>query len=161
MSAFLKLGDIKGEASDSGHKDWITLESVSASVHRTIPSGAKDQNRARGSTSMGEFHIVRHVDASSVKLFEACANGTHIKEVEIHLCTQVKNKEEPYLKIKLSDVIVTSYSFHGTSSGDPIPTEEFALNAHKVEKTYVKVDHKTGEAKGNVVGKFSAGEGKA
>lgn len=157
MPAFLKLGDIKGESTDKDHKDWILIESMSAPVYRSIPAGAKDAQRPRGETTLGDTHIVRQLDSSSVKLQEACANGTLFKEVEIHLCTQAKNKAEPYLKYKLSDVIVSSYSFHGNASGEPLPSEEVSLNCSKVEWTYIKVDPKTFDPKGNVVGKYEPG----
>jgi len=29
MAGYLKIGDIKGESTDEGHKDWINLLSVS------------------------------------------------------------------------------------------------------------------------------------
>jgi type VI secretion system secreted protein Hcp len=161
MPAFMKLGDIKGEATDDGHKDWIIIESMSAPIARSIPSGAKDQQRTKGDTTLGDVVIVRQLDKSSTKLAEACANGTFFKEVEIHLCTTVKNKQEPYLKYKLSDAIVSSYSFHGTASGSPLPSEQLSLNYSKVEWTYIIVDPKTGDQKGNVPGKYDPGAGKA
>ncbi|HTN76134.1 MAG TPA: type VI secretion system tube protein Hcp, partial [Pirellulaceae bacterium] len=117
MPAFMKLGDIKGESTDQGHKDWILIESMSAPIYRNIPEGARDNERVRGRTTCGDVVVVRQFDKSSVKLQAACANGTFFKEVELHLCAQVKNKAEPYLKYKLSNVIITSYSFHGTAEG--------------------------------------------
>lgn len=161
MAAFMKLGDIKGEATDSGHKDWIKLESMSSSIHRTVPDGAKDQQRSRGTTMLSDIVVVRQLDKSSTKLQEACANGTYFKEVEIHFCMQAKNKEEPYLKYKLTDCIVTSYSISAYESGNPQPTESVSLNAAGAEWTYVTIDPKTGENKGNVPAKFSPGEGKS
>ena len=114
MPAFMKLGDIKGEASDQDHKDWIIIESMSSSIFRSIPSGAKDQQRTKGETTLGDIVCVRQLDKSSTKLQEACANGTFFKEVEVHFCTTVKNKQEPYLTYKLSDAIVSSYSCQAT-----------------------------------------------
>lgn len=161
MPIYMKLGDIKGESTDSGHKDWILVESMSAPIFRSIPEGAKDQQRTKGHTTLGDVVVVRQLDKSSTKLQEACANGTFFKEVEIHFCTTVKNKQEPYLKYKLSDVIVSSYSFHGNESGSPLPSEQITLSSVAVEWTYVVVDPKTGDPKGNVPGKYNPGEGKA
>lgn len=97
MPAFMKLGDIKGQATDDGHKDWIIIQSMSAPIQRTIPENARDQQRTQGSTSLGDIACVRELDKSSTKLQEACANGRFFKDVEIHLCATVKNKQEPYL----------------------------------------------------------------
>jgi type VI secretion system secreted protein Hcp len=134
---------------------------MSSSLSRTVPDGAKDQQRSRGHTMLSDVIVVRQLDKSSTKLQEACANGTYFKDVEIHFCTQTKNKQEPYLKYKLNDCIVTSYSISGHESGNPLPTESISINCSGAEWTYVTVDPKTGEVKGNVPTKFSPGEGKS
>lgn len=159
MAAFLKLGDIKGEATDKKHKDWIIIQSMSSPVFRSIPEGAKDSQRSRGDTTLGDIAVVRELDKSSVKLQESCANGTFFDTVEINFTSQVGNAQEPYYKYKLSDVIISSYSVHANSSGDPLPSEEVTLSYTKVEWTYVLLNPKTGKPDGNVPGKFNPGEG--
>ncbi|HEY8747136.1 MAG TPA: type VI secretion system tube protein Hcp [Tepidisphaeraceae bacterium] len=161
MPAFLKLGDIKGEATDQDHKDWIQVESMSAPIHRSIPEGAKDQQRARGDTTLGDVVIVRPLDKSSTKLQEACASGKFYADAEIHLCTTVKGKQQPYLKYLLKNVIISSYSFHGNGSGSPTPSEELTLAFTGVEWNYSVVDPATGDTKGNVPGKYEPSTGKA
>jgi type VI secretion system secreted protein Hcp len=161
MSAFVKIGDIKGEATDQGHKDWILFESVGSAIHRSIPQGAKDQQRTKGETTLADIVLVRQMDKSSTKLSEACANGTFYPEVEMHLCTTAKNKEEAYYMCKIKNVIVTSYSVHGNSAGDPLPSEEVTLGFTEIEWTYIVVDPNTGDKKGQVPAKYSPGEGKS
>lgn len=161
MPAFMKLGDIKGEASDQDHKDWILIESMSSSIFRSVPSGAKDQQRTKGETTLGDIVCVRQLDKSSTKLQEACANGTFYKEVEVHFCTTVKNRQEPYLTYKLSDVVVSSYSCHANSSGNPLPSEEITLGFTKAEWTYIVVDPKTGDKTGQVPAKYNPAEGRS
>lgn len=161
MPAYIKIGDIEGESTDKDHDKWILLESMSAPIFRSVPEGAKDQQRARGETTLGDLVMVRQLDKSSTKLQEACANGTFFKEAEIHFCTTVKNKQEPYLKYKLSNVIVTSYSFHGTASGDPQPTEEISLGYTEIEWTYVVVNPNTGDKEGQVATKYNPATGRS
>lgn len=161
MPAFMKLGDIKGEATDSDHKEWILIESMSSPMYRSVPSGAKDQQRTKGETTLGDIVCVRQLDKSSTKLQEACANGTFFKEVEIHFCTTVKNKQEPYLTYKLADVIVSSYSFQGNSSGSPLPSEEITMGYSKAEWAYIVIDPKTGDKKGQVPAKYDPGTGRS
>ncbi len=161
MPAYMKLGDIKGEATDTDHKDWIIIESMSSGIHRSVPQGAKDQQRTKGETSLGDISISRQLDKSSTKLQETCANGTFAKEVEIHFCTTVKNKQEPYLIYKLKDVIVSSYSIHANSSADPLPSEQITLGYSEVEWTYIVVDPKTGDKKGQVPAKYNPATGRS
>ena len=161
MPAFMKLGDIKGEATDTDHKEWILIESMSSPMFRSVPSGAKDQQRTKGETTLGDIVCVRQLDKSSTKIQEACANGTFFKEVEIHFCTTVKNKQEPYLTYKLSDVIVSSYSIQANSSGSPLPSEEITMGYTKAEWTYIVIDPKTGDKKGQVPAKYDPGTGRS
>lgn len=161
MPAFIKLGDIKGEATDDGHKDWIIIQSMSSPIYRSVPEGAKDHQRTKGETTLGDVVVLRELDKSSTKLQEACANGTFFSEVEIHFCSTVGNKQEPYLKYKLKDVIVSSYSISANSSGDPLPSESITLGYTEVEWTYVTLDPKTGKPTGNVPAKYNPGTGKS
>ena len=161
MPAYMKLGDIKGEATDTDHKDWILIESMSSPIFRSVPQGAKDQQRTKGETSLGDVSVTRQLDKSSTKLQEACANGTFFKDVEIHFCTTVKNKQEPYLTYKLSDVIVSSYSIFANSSGSPLPSESVTMGYTKAEWNYITIDPKTGDKKGNVPAKYNPAEGRS
>jgi type VI secretion system secreted protein Hcp len=161
MPAFLKLGDIKGEATDQDHKDWIRIESMSAPITRSVPQGAKDQQRSRGDTTLGDIVLVRQLDKSSTKLAEACASGKYYTDATIDLCVTVKGKQQPYLTYVIKNVIVTSYGFSGNSSGEPQPTEQVTLGFTAAEWTYIIVDPDTGDSKGNVPGKYEPATGKA
>ena len=161
MPAVSKLGDIKGEATDTDHKDWIIIQSMSSPIMRSVPEGAKDHQRTKGETTLGDISVVRELDKSSTKLQEACANGTFFQEVEVHFCSTVGNKQEPYLKYKLKDVIVSSYSIHANSSGDPLPSEAITLGYTEVEWTYIVLDPKTGKATGNVPAKYNPATGRS
>lgn len=155
MPAYMKLGDIEGEATDPDHDKWIKLESMSSPIFRSIPEGAVDNERTRGETTLGDIVIVRQLDKSSVKLQEACAKGKFFEEVEIDFCVRFKEKDEPYLKYKLKNVITTSYSFHGTATGEPVPTEEVTLGYSEIEWTYFVVNPKTGDSEGQVMGSYT------
>jgi type VI secretion system secreted protein Hcp len=161
MPAFMKLGDIKGQATDADHKEWILIESMSAPISRSIPMNARDQQRTQGSTSLGDVTVVRELDKSSTKLQEACANGTFFPEAQIDLCATVGNKQEPYLQYKLKNVIVTSYSFHGNATGSPLPTEQVSLGYTEIEWNYIVLNPETGKKEGNVPGKYNPAKGQA
>jgi len=153
----MKADPIKGQITDAGHKDWIEVKSMGAPIFRSIPQGAKDTQRTQGDTTPGDIVIVRNLDTSSVKLQEACANGTFFKVVEIHFTTQVNNKQETYLSYKLENVIISSYSIHVNDKGDPNASEEITMAYTKVEWTYTVVDPKTGNKQSTVPGKFDPG----
>jgi type VI secretion system secreted protein Hcp len=157
MPIFMKMGDIQGESTDQDHKNWILVESASTPVHRSIPPGAKDNQRSQGSTTLGDFVAVRNVDKSSAKIHEATANGKFFDTVELHLCNVINGKANPYLQYKLTNAVLTGYSFHGNSNADPLPTEEVSLNYEKIEITHTAFGP-DGKSKGNTVGKYEPGK---
>lgn len=130
---FLKIGDIKGESSDSKHKDEIELLSWSWGVSNP-GSMATGSGGGRGKASFQDLHMTHNIDSASHRLFAACATGEHIKEATL---TQRKQggKQEIFLKIKLTDIIVSSYQTGGNDGGG-LPTEQFSLNYAKVEFSY-------------------------
>lgn len=159
-AAFMKLGDIKGEATDNEHKDWIIIESMSSPIFRAMTTDSTTGvQRRRGDVILDDISCTKELDKSSPKIAEAICIGTVYPEVEIHFCIEVPNtdgtlgtRQEPYLTYKLKDVIVTSYSFHGNAAGDPLPTEEITLGYTEVEWTYITVDPKTGDKGAPVTG---------
>jgi type VI secretion system secreted protein Hcp len=161
MSAFIKIGDIQGQATDQNHKGWILLESLNSDIVRSIPAGAKDSQRTQGETMLGDISLVRVLDKSTPKLAEACAAGTQFPEVAVHFCTTVGGAEEPYLKYKLKNVVISNYSYSGNSTGDPLGSESLSLSYTEVEWTYVVINPDTLKKEGEVPGKYSPPSGKA
>jgi type VI secretion system secreted protein Hcp len=158
MSAFVKFDGLNGESTDTGHNNWMDVQSVSSAIHRSIPSGAKDHQRFKGETSLGDIQLVRQLDKASPKIQQACATGKVFATVEIELCTTKEGVgEEPYLNYKLYDVILSSYDFHGDSSGNPLPFEQVSLNYSKVEWTY-KTSNKDGSSGGDVLAGYDLGK---
>jgi len=160
MPAFLQLGDIKGEAQDQDHKDWIMVESFSSTIVRSVAHGARNQERKNGQTTLGDIHIVRKMDKSSSKLAEACASGKFIDVAKIDLCAMINNKHVSRMHYQMKNVIVTSYNFHAHESMNPSPSEEVSLSFTDIEWTYSVYDDK-GNSTGKVPAKFNPHEGHA
>ena len=150
MSGYLKMGDIKGESTDSGHADWINLLSVSNSITRPMAAGASGSTRHRSSATFGDIVCVKEVDASTPKLQEAIADGTNFPKVNIDLTTSSEGGERlPYLTWELVNARVSSYSVSGATDGSAVPTEQISLNFEEIKVTYYKYD-KDNKSKGQV-----------
>ena len=92
MGLFIQVDGIEGESTDSNHQKWILADSASLPVFRSIPSGAVDQQRTKGETQLGDISVVRQLDKSSPKLFEAVALGKFNKKVTLEFTTQTGGK---------------------------------------------------------------------
>ena len=128
---FLKIDGIPGESRDSKHKDEIELVSFSWGL-TNVPSHA-GAGSASGRASFQDFHFTRPVDKASPQLFLACASGKHIKEANLSVRRAGKSQLE-YLKIKFSDVLVTSIQ-DGAGGGD-VAQESVALAFSRIDFEY-------------------------
>lgn len=130
---FLKIDGIDGESADSKHKNSIDVESWSWG-ETNAGSHASGGGGGAGKVTMQDFHFVMKVNKASPKLFLACATGDHIKKAEL-LCRKAGKEQQEYLKITMSDLLVSSYQTGG-SSGDVIPVDQISMNFAKIEWEY-------------------------
>lgn len=149
--AFLKVDGVPGECTDDKHKDWIEILSYSTGVSQSHGgSRSGTGGAASGRADMSDFSVVKRLDKASPTLMLKCANGDHIKEVLVELC-QATGDKQPYMKYKMTDVLVSSVRPGGASQGgDTLPLEEVSFNYAKIEYTYTQLDHNTGKSKGDV-----------
>jgi type VI secretion system secreted protein Hcp len=115
FDAFLKLDGIKGESADAKHKGEIDIESFSWGLSQTGTS-AQGGGGGAGKVKVHDFTIIKRTDASSPLLMLNCANGAHIKEANF-VVRKAGGEQLEYLKIKLTDVLVSSYKPHGITDG--------------------------------------------
>lgn len=148
MPAYIQMPGITGESQEQNHKDWVYVESVSLPIHRSIQEGAHGVKRNNGETTLGDIVVVKTWDSSSPGLASSCANGKYLGEVKIHLTSTINDKNCTNLEIKLKDVIISSYSFHGTGDQSPVPTESITLNYTDIDWNYTKFDD-SGKQAGN------------
>ena len=130
---FLKITDVPGESQDDKHKNEIDLETWSWSESNSGTSAGGGGGGA-GKVSMADFSFAMRINKSSPKLFLACACGTHIKEALL-ICRKAGKQQQEYLKIKFSDLLISSYQTGG-SSGDVVPIEQITFNFSKIEVSY-------------------------
>jgi type VI secretion system secreted protein Hcp len=130
---FLKIDGIPGESQDDKHASEIDLQSWSwgETNHGSHGVGA---GGGAGKVAMSDFSFTMSVNKASPKLFLACANGSHIASALL-TCRKAGKTQQEYLKIKFTDLLVSSYQTGG-SSGSEVPTESISFNFSKIEITY-------------------------
>jgi type VI secretion system secreted protein Hcp len=106
FDVYLQIDGIKGESTDSGHKDWIELLSHSASTQPPAPAAAA----STASVQMQGFHFVKKVDKASPKLYQAATTGTHIPKVTIEVMKSKGGTKQKFMTIKMEQVYVNSMS---------------------------------------------------
>jgi type VI secretion system secreted protein Hcp len=155
---FLKIDGIDGESTDSKHKNEIDVLSWSwgETQSGTMAGGG---GGGAGKVAMQDFHFVMKVNKASPKLLQACACGEHVKKAVL-ICRKAGKDQQEYLKITLSDLIVSSYQTGGSSGTDIVPTDQISLNYSKIEFEY-KEQKADGTLGGAVKGGWNLKENKA
>jgi type VI secretion system secreted protein Hcp len=153
FDAFLKLDGIKGESADAKHKGEIDIMSFSWGMSQTGVSATGGGGGA-GKVKVHDISFTKQTDSSSPLLMLNCASGAHIKEANF-VVRKAGGEQLEFLKIKLTDVLVSSYKPHGSQAAaddweakhysqpvdaspvpSEIPSEQFSLNFAKVEYSY-------------------------
>lgn len=130
---FLKIDGIEGESEDDKHMGEIEILSFSfgASNAGSMSYGG---GGGTGKVAMQDFNFTKRHDKASPKLFLHCCNGKHIAKA-VFVARKQGGEALEYLKITLSDILVTSISDSGSEgSGDMM--EQIAFNFAKIESEY-------------------------
>jgi type VI secretion system secreted protein Hcp len=147
---FLKLDGIDGESHDSKHKGELDIESWSWGETQT-GTGHAGGGHGAGKVAMQDVHFVSKISKASPKLMLACATGQHIKEGTL-TCRKAGKDQQEFFKVKMSDILVSSFQTGGSGHSDILPTDQFSLNFAKIEFEY-----KEQKADGTLGGSTKAG----
>jgi len=146
FDAFLKIEGIDGESSDKTHKGEIEIESFSWGAANPA-SASSGGGAGSGKVSVQDFHFTMAMTKASPALMLACAKGTHYPMATL-TCRKAGGSQVEFLKIKLADILVSSFQTGGTGGQteikfDELPVDQVSLNFVKIDFLYT-VD-RTGE----------------
>lgn len=133
VDMFIKIDNIKGESPDNSHPDeiqvlsWSWGATQSGTTHEGSGGGA-------GKVNVQDLSFTKYIDLSTPNLVKMCCNGTHFKEALLTVRKAGKHPLE-YIKIKMSDIIISSISTGGSGGEDRL-TESVTLNFGKFEFIY-------------------------
>lgn len=135
VDMFLKVDGIAGEAQDKAHAGEIDVLAWSWGVSN---SGTTHMGSGGGSgkANVQDFSFTKYVDKATPTLMLFSCNGKHIKEATLVVRKAGGDKPVEYLKIVMSDILISSVSTGGSGGQDRL-TENVTLNFAKVALDYV------------------------
>jgi type VI secretion system secreted protein Hcp len=152
IDSFLKLGSLKGESVVKGFEDQIQLLSWSWGMSQ---SGTTHQGSGGGAgkVNVQDLNFTHYVDSSSPNVITACCTGQHFDSAVL---TMRKAGGSPldYVKITLTDIIVTSVSSGGSGVEDLL-MESVSLNFGKFKYEYQPQDAKGGKKGGAITATYN------
>jgi type VI secretion system secreted protein Hcp len=135
-AAYIKIGDIKGESMDRGHRGEIDVLSwswgMSQSGQRATAGRGGNRNAPRSGSGVGDLSFTKHIDKASPKLQQYCNSGEHIPVIVL---TLPRGRSQEFMTYELKNVKVTSCT---AGSSGAVPTEDFSLNFEEIKVTYDK-----------------------
>jgi type VI secretion system secreted protein Hcp len=137
---FLKLGDITGESKADGHAGEIEIMSWSWGATQS-GSTRGISGLTAGKVNVQDLTFTKLVDTATTNVQNAVCAGTSFPLATL-ICEKTggnNKKAVQYLKMKLKDVLVSSYSCGG-SGGSDTHTETVTLNFGSVETTYTPMN---------------------
>ena len=143
FDAFLKIEGIEGESTDKTHPGEIEIDSFSWGVTNT-GSASSGGGGGAGKAVAQDFHFAAATSKASPNLMLACATGRHFQQATLTCRKAGGTNQVEFLKIKLSDCLISSYQTGGAPGGDaPVPEDQFSLNFVKIDFLYTVA--RTGE----------------
>jgi type VI secretion system secreted protein Hcp len=130
---------IKGESPIDGYQDHIQLETLSFGGEQSGTFGTGGGGGG-GKFTPHDLEFSAKTSKATPKLMEACANGSHIKTVTVVCLKAGGGSMVPYLKVTLSDVIVTLHKTEhkptSDAKSDPVTVDTVRLNFGKIAVEY-------------------------
>ncbi|MCX7561339.1 type VI secretion system tube protein Hcp [Sulfitobacter sp. F26204] len=158
---FCEISDIPGDATETNHKDWIVLNSMSFEMERAVDMTDLGSNqRAHANTNFQKIEVTTQIGKASNELAKSVANGTVRPEIKIEMCRSGDSASEGLKAFSiwtLKHVIIDKYSI--SYSEDGIPEETWAMAYINVEHEYKATDQQTGVLGTENVFKWNLREG--
>jgi len=132
FDAFLKLDGVPGESVDAKHKGEIEVLSFSwGATQPGVASGASSRN---AKAQIDTITIIKRVDKASPLLMLQSCGGSSLPHATLTVRKNIDDGQaSEFLKVKLSDVVISGVSAGGNSQTDQLPLEQLSLNFSKLE----------------------------
>jgi type VI secretion system secreted protein Hcp len=131
---FLKIEGIAGGSVDAKHRDEIDIEAWSWAEAQSAVMGQAGGGKV-SKVSVEPFRFTTRLSKASPKLMQACASGEHFKKAVLTSRKAGKEQQE-YLKITLSDIVVSSYSVEAGTTDNSSLTDRISISFDKIEFEY-------------------------
>ena len=126
---FLQIRGIKGDATDSKHKDEIVLLSYSQSFTNPVSSGG-----SAGKANCGDIKVTKLIDQSSPDLIGGVLSGKNYPSAVITF-RSAGNTQTEYYTVTLTNVVLDAITQSDTTGGSTI-VEMVSMSAARFKFEY-------------------------
>lgn len=159
LDAYMQIEGIKGESTDSGHKDWIEVSNVAWSVFQPRADAISTAGGlTTGRAELSNLCFKKLADLSSPVLQQHCAMGKTIPRAKFEFMrADGEGKPICYYTVEIENVMIAGMN---PCSGDAgIITEQVFLAYSKMKWKYTKQGIRGG-TEGNASGGWDCASNK-
>ena len=131
---FLKLGDIKGESTDSKHKDEIDVLAWSWGESDSTAPARRNKGGLAVPDCIQDLSLTKYVDSATPDVIMDAVSGRVVPGATLTLRKAGRDQQE-YLVLALSNVSISSYATGGSGGEDRI-TENITLHFQRMDGSY-------------------------
>jgi len=135
-SYFLEIDGIKGESTSDKYAGAINVDYFSFGDEATGGGLLGAGGAGAGRVHFDDVTIKKDIDAASPQLFEDSVLGQHLSKVELIAVRDEDQSQQEYLKITLSNAIVSSYHVESQEPAGPGEVETITLEFQKIDYEY-------------------------
>jgi type VI secretion system secreted protein Hcp len=154
---FIKIDGIAGESKDSKHAGQIDVLNWGYAVSQSSSANTGGGGGV-GKAHFSELVFTHYIDKSTPNLMKYCASGKHVPSVELSCC-KVGDGQQEYMKVVMTDVLITHVRPTGDSSS-PRVMEEVGISYSTI-KVEVKEQNANGSMGAAVTGAWDVKQNKA
>jgi type VI secretion system secreted protein Hcp len=133
VDMFMKIDDIRGEASDAKHKDEIDVLSWSWGVAQS-GSAHHGSGTGTGKATVHDVSFTKYLDRSTPVLMKYCCTGKFFQKATL-LVRKAGDKPVEYIKLEMNQGLITSVST-GSSGHDERLSETVTVNFKSFKLEY-------------------------
>lgn len=139
MKVFMKIEGMPGSSLDANHADYSDVRGFQHEL--TYPFDMRE-NRGRGEPQHGALTVIKEIDKSSPKLYEALAKKKKVAGLEIEFWRDdpAAGGSEHYFTIKLTDcrvVFIKPYMVQDEKTNLPPHVEEVGFAYRQIDWTWL------------------------
>jgi type VI secretion system secreted protein Hcp len=138
IDVYLQIDGIKGESTDSAHKDWIECHSVNWSLRQPKSATASTGGgHTAERVELSDVTFTKIADLASPILAQTCAMGKTIPKAKLEFMrADGQGGAVKYYEVELSNVLISQVA-QGVAGGD-VMSESIGLKFSRVKWTYTR-----------------------
>jgi type VI secretion system secreted protein Hcp len=133
VNAYLEIDGVDGPSTSKSNCIDILSFSFGASQTSTYGEGASGHEAKSGRAHVSDVSVRKVADKTTPYLFDHCVTGDVLKKVTLYYDKPVKDQQEDYFKLELTDAVITSISLDGSKEH---PTESVSFAFQEIHVCY-------------------------